>query len=91
MCFTRILVCALLSAALVFSQGTTTPKKDAKAAKDSKAPAKKAAAAAKAKSAADQCQAMTQDGDQCKRKAAAGSKFCWQHGTKKESKTKKKT
>lgn len=32
----------------------------------------------------DQCQAKTKDGDQCKRKAAAGSKFCWQHGGKKK-------
>lgn len=29
------------------------------------------------------CQAMTKDGDQCKRKPSAGSKFCWQHGGKK--------
>jgi hypothetical protein len=32
---------------------------------------------------ADQCQAMTKAGTQCKRKASAGSKFCWQHGGKK--------
>ena len=28
----------------------------------------------------DQCQATTQAGNRCKRKAKAGSQFCWQHG-----------
>ena len=27
-----------------------------------------------------QCQATTKKGNQCKRKAKAGSSFCWQHG-----------
>lgn len=25
------------------------------------------------------CQAITQDGDQCKRNAEEGSNYCWQH------------
>ena len=25
------------------------------------------------------CQAITQDGDQCKRNAEKGSNYCWQH------------
>lgn len=27
----------------------------------------------------DRCHAITQDGDRCKRKAAEGSIYCWQH------------
>ena len=40
--------------------------------------------------AADRCIAKTQDGDQCKRKAAAGSKYCWQHDPNRKSKSSKK-
>lgn len=29
---------------------------------------------------AGQCQATTKKGTQCKRQAAAGSSYCWQHG-----------
>lgn len=31
---------------------------------------------------AGQCQAITKKGAQCKRQAAAGSEYCWQHGGK---------
>jgi hypothetical protein len=48
--------------------------------------ADKKAAPAAAVAKAGQCQAKTQDGDQCKRKAAEGSKFCWQHDPNRKSK-----
>jgi len=37
-----------------------------------------------AKLAQERCAAKTRKGPQCKRKASAGSKFCWQHGGKKK-------
>lgn len=49
------------------------------------APSDKKGAKKSAPAAADQCQAMTQAGTQCKRKASPGSKFCWQHAGKKKS------
>ncbi|WP_321471021.1 hypothetical protein [uncultured Paludibaculum sp.] len=53
----------------------------------SKAPEK--AAPKTAVAAADQCTAMTQAGTRCKRKAQAGSKFCWQHDPANKGKKKK--
>ncbi len=47
-------------------------------------PAAQKASGKAAEAASDRCQAKTKDGDQCKRKAAPGSKFCWQHGGKKK-------
>ena len=43
-------------------------------------PAAQKASGKATEAASDRCQAKTKDGDQCKRKAAVGSKFCWQHG-----------
>ena len=34
----------------------------------------------------ERCQAKTQDGDQCKRKSAEGSRYCWQHDPSKKKK-----
>jgi competence protein ComEC len=42
-------------------------------------PAPKATAPAPAPSAGGRCQAITKAGTQCKRNAAAGSRYCWQH------------
>jgi hypothetical protein len=36
----------------------------------------------------EQCAGVTQDGDRCKRKAQAGSKYCWQHDKTKGAKGK---
>jgi endonuclease YncB( thermonuclease family) len=36
--------------------------------------------------AAEQCQAITQKGRQCRRNASPGSKYCWQHGGAAQSK-----
>lgn len=33
----------------------------------------------------ERCQAITKKGTQCKRKAAEGSNYCWQHGGKTKS------
>lgn len=49
----------------------------------SKTPTKsktKTASKSSAGTSSGQCQAITKKGTQCKRKAAAGSKYCWQHG-----------
>lgn len=55
-----------------------------------KAPEKGAKTAPKTSVAeADQCTAMTQAGTRCKRKAQAGSKFCWQHDPANKGKKKK--
>lgn len=62
------LVAAALLAATVFAQ----PK--APETKKTTPPA-----AAKAVPAALRCIGKTSDGDQCKRKASGGKKFCWQH------------
>ena len=50
-------------------QQTTAPKEEVKK-EDSK----------KQEYVSTQCQATTKKGKQCKRKAKAGSSFCWQHG-----------
>ncbi len=36
---------------------------------------------------AGQCQATTKKGTQCKRQAAVGSSYCWQHGGKSQTTT----
>ncbi len=53
-----------------------------------KGEAKKGAAAVPA---ADRCIAKTADGDQCKRKAQAGSRYCWQHDPNRKAKGKSKS
>ncbi len=68
---------AALAAASLFGQAKTA--EPAKAAATQTAPAKKAATAAKEVPAAERCIAKTDDGDQCKRRASKGKKFCWQH------------
>jgi hypothetical protein len=40
--------------------------------------------------APERCIAKTQDGDHCKRKAADGSKYCWQHDPNRKAKGGKK-
>ena len=66
-----------LAAASLFGQAKTA--EPAKAAATQTAPAKKVPAAAKEVPAAERCIAKTADGDQCKRRASKGKKFCWQH------------
>jgi len=41
---------------------------------------KKQSSEPKSYSTSGRCQATTKKGTQCKRKAAAGSNYCWQHG-----------
>lgn len=48
-------------------------------------------AAAKAVPAAERCIGKTSDGDQCKRKATAAKKFCWQHDPTRKKTAKKAT
>ena len=64
-----ILLSLVLAAGSLFGQATNTQTK----------PPKKAPAAAKEVPAAERCIAKTDDGDQCKRRASKGKKFCWQH------------
>ncbi|MCC6538875.1 MAG: hypothetical protein IT162_15080, partial [Bryobacterales bacterium] len=54
----------------------------------SKAPAA-APAPAKAVPAGLRCIGKTSDGDQCKRKATDGKKFCWQHDPTRKKAAKK--
>jgi hypothetical protein len=51
---------------------------------------KKAPAAAKEVPMSERCIGKTQDGDQCKRKAADGRKYCWQHDPNRKTKSSKK-
>ncbi len=44
------------------------------------APGAGATGTARSASASSRCQATTKKGAQCKRSAAAGSRYCWQHG-----------
>jgi hypothetical protein len=53
-----------------------------------KGEAKKGAAAVPA---SERCIAKTADGDQCKRKAQAGSRYCWQHDPNRKAKGKSKS
>ncbi|MGC4049265.1 MAG: hypothetical protein QM757_07090 [Paludibaculum sp.] len=79
--FVNFVGSALLFSALAFGpcfgQAAKAPEKSAK-------PAPKTAVAE-----TDQCTAMTQAGTRCKRKAQAGSKFCWQHDPANKGKKKK--
>ncbi len=77
----KILLSIAMSLALLNAQGSKKDATPPAATKTEKAKTEKK----KTVPAADQCQAMTKDGDQCKRKASAGSKFCWQHGGKKST------
>lgn len=76
--FLNLLASVALAGALALTPcGAQTAKKEAR-------PAPKTAVAA-----AEQCTAMTQAGTRCKRKAQAGSKFCWQHDPANKGKKKK--
>ncbi len=70
--FVNFVASALLVSTLAF--GPCFAQTAGKAAEKSAKAAPKTAVAE-----ADQCTAMTQAGTRCKRKAQAGSKFCWQH------------
>ena len=72
-----ILLSVALAAGSLFGQAKTT--EPPKAATTQTTPAKKAPAVAKEVPAAERCIAKTDDGDQCKRRASKGKKFCWQH------------
>lgn len=86
--FAPALVAGLLAMTPTASAQKTAEK--AKAAAESKAPAKAPAAAAKEVPMAERCIGKTQDGDQCKRKSADGSKYCWQHDPNRKAKKAKK-
>ena len=64
---THIVLAAMLAIGGLYAQPKGDTKKPTPA-----APAKPAAAA-------NQCAAMTKEGNRCKRKAQEGSQFCWQH------------
>ncbi|MFN7924748.1 MAG: hypothetical protein U0Q16_31890 [Bryobacteraceae bacterium] len=78
-----------------FAQGTKKKAEDKAAATEKaaeKAADKGAKGAEKGSTVPDseRCIAKTQDGDRCKRKAADGSKYCWQHDPNRKAKGKKK-
>ena len=78
----RLLAITFLLGLTLFAQGQKGPSPTPT---PTQAPAKGAdkKGAKNAAPVADQCQATTKAGTQCKRKASPGSKFCWQHGGKK--------
>ena len=65
----RLIIC-LLAAVLSFGVAAAQGPKGGDTAKKG---------GAKAAAAEQQCAANTQAGTRCKRKAQAGSQFCWQH------------
>lgn len=74
---------AISGAALAQGQKKSGEAKSADTKKGAQAAEKKAPPAT-----ADQCAALTQDGDRCKRKAQAGGRHCWQHDKTKGAKGK---
>ncbi len=81
----RLAVTAILLAFGLMAQTAPKTKDAPKSAPPAAAEKGAAKKAAKEVPQSERCQAKTQDGDQCKRKASAGSKFCWQHGGKKKA------
>ena len=59
--------------------GTSQTKTESKS-KESKKETVKKEETKKQEYVSTQCQATTKKGKQCKRKASAGSRYCWQHG-----------
>jgi hypothetical protein len=65
---------SVLLAAVLITCGAALPAQDAKGSKS----------APEAVKVEGRCQARTKAGPQCKRKASAGSQYCYQHGGKKK-------
>ena len=87
-------VAALLlvgSQAGAVAQQTKAAEKKAPAAAAAAAGTTAAKGAAKEVPMSERCIGKTQDGDQCKRKAAEGKKYCWQHDPNRKAKTAKKS
>ena len=83
----KMLLCAVFAAASLWAQPKPieTPKPPTTQAPITKKPP----VTAKAVPAAERCIAKTDDGDQCKRRASSGKKYCWQHDPNRKKKAAK--
>lgn len=80
----KILFGAVLAAASLWAQ--PKPVETPKAPTTQATTPKKPPVTAKTVPAAERCIGKTADGDQCKRRAASGKKYCWQHDPNRKKK-----
>ena len=89
--FVAALLLVASQAAAVAQQTKAAEKKAPAAAAAAAAGTTAAKGAAKEVPMSERCIGKTKDGDQCKRKAAEGKKYCWQHDPNRKAKTAKKS